>query len=65
MHLAKLAVARRSPVPTLAAVTGMPVLRAGVSQTVAVHVAQVPLLPNLDALMAASAVDLAGCDEGR
>jgi len=43
----------------------MPVLGAGVAKAVAVDVAQVPLLAGLNALMAASTVDLAGCDEGR
>ena len=56
--------AGRRPVSTLAAVTRVSVLRARVAQTVTVDVAQVPLLARLDALMAAGALDLAGCDEG-
>jgi hypothetical protein len=64
MHLPEFAVARRRPVSALGAVTRMPVLGACVAQTVAVDVAQVPLLAGLDALMATGAVDLAGCDEG-
>ena len=35
-----------------------------IAQRVAVDVAQVPLLAGLDALMAAGAVELTGCDEG-
>ena len=65
MHLAELAVASGRPVPAFAAVTRVAVLRPCVAQTVAVDVAQVPLLAGLDALMAAGAVDLAGRDEGR
>jgi hypothetical protein len=57
-------VASGRPVPTLAAVMRVSVLGAGIAQTVAVDVAKVPFLAGLDALMAASAVDLAGCDEG-
>ena len=64
MHLAEFAVARRRSVSALTAVTRISVLRPGVAQTVAVDVSQVPLLAGLDALMAASAVDLAGCYEG-
>ena len=64
MHFAELAVARCSSIPTLAAVTRIAVLWPRVAQRLPVYVAQVPLLPNLDALIAAGAVDLAGCDEG-
>lgn len=64
MNLPELAVARGRSVSTLAAVARMPVLGTCVAQAVAVDVAQVPLLARLDALMAASAVDLAGCNEG-
>jgi hypothetical protein len=64
MHLAELAVARRRSVRTLAAVTRMSVLGAGIPQTDAVDVAQVPLLAGLDGLMTAGAVHLAGRDEG-
>jgi len=63
MHLAKLAVSSSRPVSALAAVTRVAVLGPRVAQTVAVDVAQVPLLAGLDALMAAGAVHFAGCDE--
>jgi hypothetical protein len=56
-------VAGRRPVSTLGAITRVSVLGPRVAQTVAVDVAQVPLLAGLDALMATGAVDLAGCDE--
>ena len=64
MQLPELAVARGRPVPALAAVTRIAVLRTRVTQTVAVDVAKVPLLAGLDAVVTAGAVDLAGCDDG-
>jgi hypothetical protein len=57
MHLAELSVARGRSVSPLAAVPRMSVLGAGVAMTVAVDVAQVPLLARFDALMTAGAVD--------
>ena len=57
--------ARGRAVSALAAVTRVAVLGTCVAQSVAVDVAKVPLLPNLDAFMAAGAVNFAGCDERR
>ena len=51
------------PVPTLAAVTRVPVLRPRIPQTVAVDVAEVPLLARLDALVAAGAVNDTLCHQ--
>jgi hypothetical protein len=65
MHLAEFAVPGGRAIPTLAAVPRVSVLRAGVADSVAVDVSQVPFLTRLDELVAASAVNLAGGDEWR
>ena len=57
VHLTEFAVASRRPVSTLAAVTRVSVLGARVAESVAVDVAEVPLLAGLDRLMATGAVD--------
>lgn len=57
MHLAELAVARRRPVFHPRCSHASACARACVAQTVAVDVAQVPLLARLDAPMAASALN--------
>jgi hypothetical protein len=64
IHLAKLAVAGRRAVSTLAAVTRVPVLGPRVAETVAVDVAEVPCLVFQDRLVAPGAVVEAGLNRG-
>ena len=54
----------RRPVPTLGAVTRMPMLRPRVAKTVAVHMPEIPCLARQDRLVARSALLEAGCDCG-